>query len=103
MKKQGTITVEADTPPIVELDTEANAAYVRFSREEVVRTDPVVTDGCIVTVDYDTNNRVIGIELIGVTEFGVNALLQKAQVSMNGIPRDLLEKTRYVSSSLVNS
>ena len=52
-------------PPIVELDSEAHAAYVRFSHKKVVKTEPIITEGCVVTVDFDVDGEAIGIELIG--------------------------------------
>lgn len=52
--------------PVVELDSEARAAYVRFSNRKVAKTSPVTADGCIITIDFDSIGGVVGIEMIGV-------------------------------------
>lgn len=98
MSKTHRLTVNAEQPPTVELDTEARAAYVRFRRSPVVRTEPVTTEGCLVTVDFDAAGDVVGIELVGVEEFGIGPLLEKANVGP--VPRHLRESTRYVPASL---
>jgi uncharacterized protein YuzE len=85
-------------PPIVELDSEGRAAYVRFCGRKVAETRPVSTDGCIITVDFDSDGGVIGVELVGVSEFGIEVLLEKAGISP--IPRRLAERTRYVAANL---
>lgn len=96
--KQHTVTIKTDQPPIVELDSEARAAYVRFSNRKVAQTRPVTTDGCIVTIDFDADGGVIGVELIGVQEFGVEPLLELAGIPP--IPKRLSDKARYVPANL---
>ena len=91
------LKINADKPPVVELDSEALAAYVRFSSKKVVRTEPVTTDGCIVTVDFDSANEVVGVELVGVKEFGITKLLKKVGVP---ISKRMAEETRYVPANL---
>ena len=86
-------------PPTVELDSEAHAAYVRFSTRKVAKTRPITTDGCIVTVDYGTDGGVIGIELVGVDEFGIVPLLKKAGVQ--SLPKAMVDRARYVPANLV--
>jgi uncharacterized protein YuzE len=98
MIKQRRIMVTTQRPPVVELDSEAQAAYIRFTHHKVARTQPVLTEGCIVTVDFDAKDEVIGIELVGVTEFGVGPLLKKA--GMTARPKRVLEKVRYVPAKL---
>jgi len=98
MRRKGTIMLKAKNAPIVELDSEAHAAYVRFSSEKIVQTKPVVTDECIVTVDFDSNGEVVGVELVGVSEFGVESLLKISGIKAPS--KNILEKTRYVAASL---
>jgi len=92
--------LKAVHPPIVELDSEARAAYVRFSRKKVARTQPIMTNGCIVTVDFDARGDVVGIELVGVEEFGIASLLKKTGLQRR-IPKQLMENARYVPASLI--
>lgn len=86
-----------ETSPVVEIDSETLAAYVRFTDHPVAETRPAPAEDCIVTVDFDASGKVIGVELIGVREFRVDQLLRLA-----GIPpltRDAIENTRYIPAS----
>ena len=100
MKNGHSIVLKTKNPPIVELDSEAQAAYVRFSRRKVARTQPVTTDRCIVTVDFDMQGAVVGIELVGVKEFGIRPLLSRAGLQ-NRLPKRLMENARYVPAKLL--
>lgn len=73
IKHLNKIEFQTGSQPIVELDLEAHAAYVRFSHNKIVKTQPVTTTECIVTIDFDANGEVVGIELVGVKEFGINS------------------------------
>lgn len=89
--------VRSKTPPTVEIDTEAGAAYVRFKRAEtrVVRTKQLPRSGIVVTLDFDREDEVIGVELIGVREFSIVKLLEVAQVRA---PNTNLNMARYVGA-----
>lgn len=91
------VKLKSEKPPVVELDSEALAAYVRFSSKKVARTAPVTTEGCIVTIDFDSAGEVVGVELVGVREFGIAQLLKKA-----GLPfsKQIAEEARYVPANL---
>ena len=99
MKKKiaGLIQVETKMPPIVELDSEAHAAYVRVSRNKVARTELIDDRKCIVTIDRDKNGDPVGIELVGVSEFGIQSLLQIASVRL---PKKDIEQARYIPADL---
>lgn len=96
--RKGVITVDAEAAPTVELDSSAHAAYVRFSNNKVIRTLEVTSYDCIVTVDLDANGKTVGVELVGVTEFGIEPLLKKAGV--RDIPASYSQNTRYVPAAL---
>lgn len=98
MRRKGSIMLKTKNAPIVELDSEAHAAYVRFSNEKIVQTKPIVTNDCIVTADFDTDGEIVGVELVGVSEFGVEFLLGVSGIK--GPSKNLLGKTRYVPASL---
>ena len=51
--------------PVIEVDTEASAIYIRFSNEEVAETLPLSTDDSIVMADLDSSERVVGVEMVG--------------------------------------
>jgi uncharacterized protein YuzE len=91
-KHEYKITLDSESEPVVELDSEAKAAYIRFSKRKVVRTHPVATNGCIVTIDFDSGNEVVGVEVCGVVEVGIKKLIKKAGLS---VPESMLEKAKY--------
>ena len=91
--------VASTKPPVVEIDTEATAAYVRFGRGKVVRTEPFGGTDCLVMVDYDRQNRILGIEVIGPKEFGITYLLRHVPLK---IGNSSLNRTRYVSADLIS-
>jgi hypothetical protein len=83
--------------PIVELDSEAHAAYVRLSRNRVARTEVINKDGCIVTIDRDKQGDPVGIELVGVDEFTLGTLLLKARAALS---KKDIARVRYVPAAL---
>lgn len=89
--------VPSSRPPVVEIDTEATAAYVRFGRGKIARTEPFGGADSLVMVDFDQKNRVLGIELIGQKEFGITHLLKDFPVQMDAA---VLNRARYVSADL---
>ena len=92
--KRGQIKIRAKHAPVVELDSEAHAAYIRLSDNPIVRTEPVTTDEIMVMVDFDISGEAVGIELLGVTSFSIHDLMERA-----GLPqfsRVMRDRTRYV-------
>ena len=89
--------IASSHPPVVEIDTEATAAYVRFGRGKVARTEPFGGLKSLAMVDYDKHGKVLGIELIGPEEFGITHLLRGIPMQIDDA---LLRRTRYVSADL---
>lgn len=85
---------EIKKPPVVELDTDINAAYVRFSNRKVAKTEPINSSACHVAVDLAANGDVIGIEFVGVSDFSISNLVQVARVPRKAEP--LVAQARYV-------
>jgi uncharacterized protein YuzE len=90
--------VASSRPPVVEIDTEATAVYVRFGRGKVARTEPFGATDSLVMVDYDRQDRILGIELIGQKEYGITHLLRNVPVQVDAAT---LGRARYVSADLV--
>ena len=40
-------------PPVVEIDTEATAAYIRLRETAVARTEPFASERALVMLDFD--------------------------------------------------
>ena len=83
--------------PVVEVDTEATAAYVRFSRAKVARTMPFGGRHTLAMVDLDQKGHVIGIEFIGQKDFSIRELLRDSPVQLSNAA---LNRTRYVAADL---
>ncbi len=84
-------------PPIVEIDTEATAAYVRLSRRTVVRTEPFGSEKGLVMLDLDAEGNVVGIEVVGQQEFSIRELLKQVPAEAS---ETVLNQTRYVAADL---
>ncbi len=85
--------VQSMEAPVVEIDSTARAAYIRFRKAKVARTVSPETSGAIVAIDLDRNENVIGVELIGVREFSLMVLLRKLPFLQANVP---VEKARYL-------
>lgn len=84
-------------PPVVEIDTEATAAYVRLRDAAVVRTEPFGSKKGFVMLDFDRDGNVVGIEVVGQQEFSVRELIKQVPVKAS---EAVLNQTRYVSADL---
>jgi len=87
---------QAKGSPVVEMDTEAGAAYVRFNRNPVAKTVVVEDEGFIITTDCDADGDVIGVEIIGVDEFTIDRL---AELGHFEVPDSVAKRTKYVSAT----
>ena len=55
---------EFEQPPIVELESEVGATYVRFSNNPVIRTVSIGKKQAAVTIDFDSSGSVVRIGLM---------------------------------------
>jgi uncharacterized protein YuzE len=94
---KGSIQLRSKNPPVVELDSGAHAAYIRFSSAAVAKTKVLTDKTCIVTIDCDRKGDVVGVELLGVDNFNLRALLKQAHISL--VSRKSLEEAKYVPSA----
>ena len=75
------------TPINVSIDREARAIYFKLSDKEVCQTKRLNSS---LSVDYDENNQVIGVEIIRVNEIGI--MLEKAYKDISSsIPPQALQ------------
>lgn len=85
-------------PPVVEIDTEATAAYIRLrAAATVARTEPFGSEKGLVMLDFDANDNVVGIEVIGQQEFSIRELIKQVPVEATDA---VLNQTRYVAADL---
>ncbi len=84
-------------PPVVEIDTEATAAYIRLREGKVARTEPFGSEDGFVMLDFDAEGRVLGIEVVGQQEFSIRELIKLVPVEA---ANSILDRTRYVTAKL---
>ncbi len=84
-------------PPIVEIDTEATAAYIRLRDAKVTRTKPFGSENGLVMLDFDADGNVVGIEIVGQREFSIRELIKLVPVRTT---ESVLDRTRYVAAKL---
>ena len=83
--------------PVVEIDTEATAAYIRLRNTAVVRTEPFGSKKGFVMLDFDVRGNVVGIEVVGQQEFSVRELIKQVPVKATAA---VLNRARYVAADL---
>jgi len=90
------LLVNSSSIPVVEIDTAASSAYVRFKRDAVAKTIAIDSPrpGPLITVDLNPKKEVIGVELVGVKEFNIRRLLML--VPRLSAPRVKFAETHYV-------
>ena|ERR1700733_6440704 len=92
--------VRSATPPIVEVDSQAPAVYVRFKRAPVAKTVPLQCEPVHVAVDLDNKDEVIGIEVVGMSEFSIRTIeLILKQVSVEA-PNVDFSRAQYVPAGM---
>jgi len=84
-------------PPVVEIDTEATAAYIRLREAPISRTEPYASESGLVMLDFDAAGNVVGIEVVGQQEFSIRELIKLVPVNTT---EAVLDRTRYVSAKL---
>ena len=82
---------------MVEIDTEATAAYIRLRSTSIVRTEPLESDRGFVMIDFDAAGNVVGVEIIGQQEFSIRELIKQLPMEASDA---VLNETRYVAAEL---
>ena len=84
-------------PAVVEIDTEATAAYIRLRETKVAHTEPYGSEVGFVMLDFDADQNVVGIELVGQQAFSIRELIKHVPVRATAA---VLDRTRYVAADL---
>lgn len=80
------IQVKSKMVPVVELDPETHAVYIRFSNCKVVKTIDDSIGRSIVTIDIDSKGNVVGVELIGIKKFSISRAVKLLSKRIENIP-----------------
>src|SRR5882757_2678148 len=83
-------------PPVVEIDTEATAAYIRLREGKVARTEPFGSDKGFVMLDFDAEGQVLVIEVVGQQEFSIRELIFLIPAATT---ETVLDRTRYIAAN----
>ena len=93
------LKVTSSTPPTVEIDSSAAAAYVRFKvGSKVAKT---VECGSCMTADLDGSGEVIGVEMFGLNAVTVNIIVEKMRPIQS--PNVDWQNARFVATGSVDS
>jgi uncharacterized protein YuzE len=95
-------SVPIEVAPVVEIDTEAPAAYIRINHHPVARTIVLRDDEILSTMDLDASGNLIGIEVVWPTEFGIEKLLADSHAKVV-FACPAIERTRYLSAKRPNA
>jgi uncharacterized protein YuzE len=98
--EQHSFVIHGSGPPTIEVDSQAAAVYVRFKKTNVARTVPKVCTHMHIAIDLDAKGEVVGIEAVGITQFSINLILEKASVKA---PQVDFSRARYVPAELVEA
>jgi uncharacterized protein YuzE len=83
--EQHHFVVKGASPPTIEVDTKARSVYVRFKRGPVSKTIAQESNEMHVAVDLDSKGEVVGIEAVGIMDFSIHMLMEKASVKAPGL------------------
>jgi uncharacterized protein YuzE len=72
------------TTPLVQIDTEAGAAYVHVTPGRIVQTRLIRDDEIVVTIDLGEQGELIGFEVVGTEDFTLDTLLDYANIPKHG-------------------
>ena len=86
-----------EATPVVEIDTEAPAAYIRISQNPVSRTVVLRDDKILSTIDLDASGKIVGIEVVWPPEFEIEKLIAESGANVEFLP-SAIQRTRYVSA-----
>ena len=98
MSEEYMLHVTSNNPPVLEVDTEAQAVYIRFNKNKVAKTIERRANSMHLAIDLDSRGNVIGIEAVGLTEFRLKTILAKAKVETPDLD---FARTQYIPTGMV--
>ena len=95
MPKDFNFTVRSKIPPVVTVDSVADAVYVYFQRGVKIARTKVINEWPLVAVDLDAAGDVIGIEALCPENFTLRSLANNAAVK---VPKRLIDSATYTTT-----
>lgn len=80
------IQVKSKMVPVVEMDSETGAVYIRFSNSKVAKTIDDSVGSSIVAIDIDARGNVVGVELIGIKKFSISTATKLLSKKIGNMP-----------------
>lgn len=90
--------VTTSTPPVVQLTGEGSAAYVYFQRGVPVAKTVTKSTWPVINIDLAADGSVVGIEAVGIPEFTLNFIAERAGVQ---VPAEVARRARYFHAEQV--
>jgi uncharacterized protein YuzE len=73
-------------------DARGDALYITFAHQKVARTFELLIDWPMVMVDLNDKDQIVGVEYVGVKQFGFEAFMRLLQERVRSIGMQLAEK-----------
>jgi uncharacterized protein YuzE len=99
MNEINSITID-QVPKVIEIDPSCHSVYVRFKTTKIHRTISEPKPGAMMAIDLDARGKVIGIELIGVANFSIAAILRRLPPQFRNLN---LERTGFMPANACRS
>jgi len=89
--------VEHDFVPVVVIDSDAGAAYVKLSESPVSSTLNLKEGEVMANLDLDAGQRIVGLEVVGTHEFNLARLIEISGIG-EYFTKDIIDRAQYVRS-----
>ena len=73
-------------------DSKGEVLYVTFAHEKAARTFELLTDWPMVMVDVNNKDQIIGVEYVGVKQFGIDAFMRLLQERVRRLGIEIAQK-----------
>jgi uncharacterized protein YuzE len=73
-------------------DSRGDVLYVTFARQKAARTFELLTDWPMVMVDVNRKDQIIGVEYVGVKQFGIETFMRLLQERVRSLGIEIAQK-----------
>jgi uncharacterized protein YuzE len=80
------------SPEDYSYDPQGDALYITFSHEKAARTVALLADWPLLLVDVNDKDQIVGVECVGVKQFGVDTFVRLLQERLRSFGVQLADK-----------
>jgi uncharacterized protein YuzE len=91
------------TPIDYSYDPAGDALYLTFARQKAERTYELLADWPIVTVDVNDEGQIVGVEYVGVKQFGIETFMRLLQERLRRAGIEIAEQEAESFMSFMRS